>query len=126
MVAFRRRSWELAVAQMDGPAENRNVWWIPSALTGKRKRAPLPTLVGPGGQPLGRPLEKAEFLTDSLERQFAPNPSKNPAFTEQICREVERFLSAGITVHPEPISPEEVSERIVQLKPCLLYTSRCV
>ena len=56
-------------------------------------------------------------MADSLERQFAPNPSKNPAFSERICREVERFLSAGITVQPELISSEEVSERIVQLKP---------
>ena len=59
--------------------------------------------------------EKAEFLPDWFERHFAPNATKNPAFVEHICREVERFLSASITVETQRISSEEVTEKMVQL-----------
>lgn len=35
-----------------------SLYRIPSALTKKRRRAPIPTIVGP----FGRPEEKAEYL----------------------------------------------------------------
>lgn len=62
------------MVKMDGPAENRNLWRIPSPLTGKRRRIPISTLTGSGGQIRGRLEEKAEFLVGCFEQQFALNP----------------------------------------------------
>ena len=115
--SFRRRCWELAVAEMDGPAEDRNPWRIPSALTGKRRRAQLPALTGPAGQILGRPEEKAEFLAGCFEQQFAPNPASNAAFANRVQHEIHRYLELPITAVPEPITEEEVSDRLVELQP---------
>ena len=71
---------------MDGPAENRNVWWIPSVLSGKRKRVPLPA-----------PVSYTHL--DVYKRQ-------DWDFDEQVEIAVEDFLSLPITAEPEPISLE--------------------
>ena len=90
---------------------------IPTALTGRRRRPPLPAIVGPFGRLLGRPEEKAEYLGLCFERQFAPNPPMDWDFDEQVEMAMEGFLSLPITAEPEPISLGEVSDRLAELQP---------
>ena len=136
--AFRRSCWELDVARTGDADPQSHPYRMPPALTGRRRRPPLPAIVGPFGRPLGRPEEKAEYLGLCFERQFAPNPPMDWDFDEQVEMAVEDFLSLPITAEPEPIYLEEVSDRLAELQPrkapgpdgvtntCLLYTSRCV
>ena len=64
-----------------------------------------------------RDREKAEYLGACFERQFAPNPPMDWDFDEQVEMAVEDFLSLPITTEPEPISLEEVSDRLAELPP---------
>ena len=90
---------------------------IPSALTGRRRRPPLSVIVGPFGRLLGRPEKKVEYLGLCFERQFALNLPMDWDFDEQVEMAVEDFLSLPITAEPEPISLEEVSDRLAELQP---------
>lgn len=116
--AFRRTCWEYAVSRVaDSPEEDASAWRIPTALTGKKRRATIPAISGPLGQLLGRPEEKSEYLSAVMERQFAPNPPSDRHFEEDISDEIEEMLRLPITSRPEPTTVEEVAERLLALRP---------
>ena len=50
------------------------------------------------------------------KRQVHSQSVQELGITERICHEEERFLSDYITAEPEPISTEEIAEKIIQLK----------
>ncbi|GFV12124.1 probable RNA-directed DNA polymerase from transposon BS [Trichonephila clavipes] len=64
------------------------------------------------------PIEKAEVITDSLQKQFEPNTDvENPRFSAQIQRKVQRFLDSPTCMDLEKTSPSEIQGFIKNLKP---------
>lgn len=86
-------------------------------MAGRRRRPPLPAIAAPFGQILSRPEEKSKFLGGCLERQFAQNSPADWDFEEKISDEVHNYLRLSINAQSEPTTVEEVSERILALRP---------
>ncbi|GFS97919.1 putative RNA-directed DNA polymerase from transposon X-element [Trichonephila clavipes] len=64
------------------------------------------------------PIEKAEVIADSLQKQFEPNTDvENPRFSAHIQRKVQRFLDSPTCMDLEKTSPSEMQEFIKNLKP---------
>ncbi|GFT29512.1 probable RNA-directed DNA polymerase from transposon X-element [Trichonephila clavipes] len=62
------------------------------------------------------PLEKAEVIADSLQKQFEPNTeAENDRFTARTQRKIKRFLDAPTCLDLEK-TPGEVQEYIKKLK----------
>ncbi|GFU33721.1 probable RNA-directed DNA polymerase from transposon X-element [Trichonephila clavipes] len=63
------------------------------------------------------PLEKAEVIADSLQKQFEPNTeAENDRFTARTQRKIKRFLDAPTCLDLEKTAPGEVQEYIKKLK----------
>ncbi|GFV91248.1 RNA-directed DNA polymerase from mobile element jockey [Trichonephila clavipes] len=63
------------------------------------------------------PLEKAEVIADSLQKQFEPNTeAENERFTAHTQRKIKRFLDAPTCLDLEKTTPGEVQEYIKKLK----------
>ncbi|GFX26544.1 RNA-directed DNA polymerase from mobile element jockey [Trichonephila clavipes] len=63
------------------------------------------------------PLEKAEVIADSLQKQFEPNTeAENDRFTARTQRKIKRFLDAPTCLDLEKTTPGEVQEYIKKLK----------
>ncbi|GFW73989.1 RNA-directed DNA polymerase from mobile element jockey [Trichonephila clavipes] len=64
------------------------------------------------------PIEKAEVIADSLQKQFEPNTDvENPRFSAHIQRKVQRFLDSPTCMDLEKTSPSEIQGFIKNLKP---------
>ncbi|GFY15748.1 RNA-directed DNA polymerase from mobile element jockey [Trichonephila clavipes] len=64
------------------------------------------------------PIEKAEVIADSLQKQFEPNTDvENPRFFAHIQRKVQRFLDSPTCMDLEKTSPSEIQGFIKNLKP---------
>ncbi|GFU85141.1 RNA-directed DNA polymerase from mobile element jockey [Trichonephila clavipes] len=64
------------------------------------------------------PIEKAEVIADSLQKQFEPNTDvENPRFSAYIQRKVQRFLDSPTCMDLEKTSPSEIQGFIKNLKP---------
>ncbi|GFS76399.1 probable RNA-directed DNA polymerase from transposon BS [Trichonephila clavipes] len=64
------------------------------------------------------PIEKAEVIADSLQKQFQPNTDvENPRFSAHIQRKVQRFLDSPTCLDLEKTSPSEIQGFIKNLKP---------
>ncbi|GFU63229.1 putative RNA-directed DNA polymerase from transposon X-element [Trichonephila clavipes] len=64
------------------------------------------------------PIEKAEVIADSLQKQFEPNTDlENPRFSAHIQRKVQRFLNSPTCMDLEKTSPSEIQGFIKNIKP---------
>ncbi|GFX80972.1 probable RNA-directed DNA polymerase from transposon BS [Trichonephila clavipes] len=64
------------------------------------------------------PIEKAEVIADSLQKQFEPNTDvENPRLSTHIQRKVQRFLDSLTCMDLEETSPSEIQRFIKNLKP---------
>ncbi|GFW85717.1 probable RNA-directed DNA polymerase from transposon BS [Trichonephila clavipes] len=64
------------------------------------------------------PIEKAEVIADSLQKQFEPNTDvENPRFSAHIQRKVQRFLDSSTCMDLKKTSPSEIQRFIKNLKP---------
>ncbi|GFV68892.1 RNA-directed DNA polymerase from mobile element jockey [Trichonephila clavipes] len=73
-------------------------------------------LPGALGSVANHPLEKAEVIADSLQKQFEPNTeAENDRFTARTQRKIKRFLDAPTCPDLEK-TPGEVQEYIKKLK----------
>ncbi|GFX45033.1 RNA-directed DNA polymerase from mobile element jockey [Trichonephila clavipes] len=69
------------------------------------------------GSVANHPLEKAEVIADSLQKQFEPNTeAENDRFTARTQTKVKRFLDAPTCLDLEKTTPGEVQEYIKKLK----------
>ncbi|GFV17701.1 probable RNA-directed DNA polymerase from transposon X-element [Trichonephila clavipes] len=69
------------------------------------------------GSVANHPLEKAEVIADSLQKQFEPNTeAENDRFTARTQRKIKRFLDAPTCLDLEKTTPGEVQEYIKKLK----------
>ncbi|GFW38465.1 nucleic-acid-binding protein from transposon X-element [Trichonephila clavipes] len=69
------------------------------------------------GSVTNHPLEKAEVIADSLQKQFEPNnEAENDRFTARTQRKIKRFLDAPTSLDLETTTPGEVQEYIKKLK----------
>ncbi|GFS79659.1 RNA-directed DNA polymerase from mobile element jockey [Trichonephila clavipes] len=69
------------------------------------------------GSVANHPLEKAEVIADSLQKQFEPNTeAENDRFTAFTQRKIKRFLDAPTCLDLEKTTPGEVQEYIKKLK----------
>ncbi|GFT04970.1 probable RNA-directed DNA polymerase from transposon X-element [Trichonephila clavipes] len=76
-----------------------------------------PPLKGALGSVANHPLEKAELIADSLQKQFEPNSeAENDRFTARTQRKIKRFLDAPTCLDLEKTTPGEVQENIKKLK----------
>ncbi|GFV57474.1 DUF4817 domain-containing protein [Trichonephila clavipes] len=65
------------------------------------------------GSVANHPLEKAEVIADSLQKQFEPNTeAENDRFTARSQRKIKRFLDAPTRFDLEKTTPGEVQEYI--------------
>ncbi|GBM76246.1 RNA-directed DNA polymerase from mobile element jockey [Araneus ventricosus] len=81
-------------------------------------RTPLSPLRGAGGSTATTPIDKAEVLADSLQKQFQLNRDiENRPLTHTIQKEVSEFLRKPHANDLEPISAKEVADFINKLKP---------
>ncbi|GFT27528.1 putative RNA-directed DNA polymerase from transposon X-element [Trichonephila clavipes] len=63
------------------------------------------------------PLEKAEVIADSLQKQFEPNTeAENDRFTARTQRKIKRLLDTPTCLDLEKTTPGEVQEYIKKLK----------
>ncbi|GFS81366.1 probable RNA-directed DNA polymerase from transposon X-element [Trichonephila clavipes] len=73
-------------------------------------------LKGALGSVANHPLEKAEVIADSLQKQFEPNTeAENDRFTARTQRKIKRFLDAPTCLDLEKTTPGEVQEYIKKL-----------
>ncbi|GFW88945.1 putative RNA-directed DNA polymerase from transposon X-element [Trichonephila clavipes] len=78
----------------------------------------FPPLKGALGSIAVAPIEKAEVIADSLQRQFEPNTDvENPRFSAHIQRKVQRFLDSPTCIDLEKTSLSEIQGFIKKLKP---------
>ncbi|GFU21390.1 probable RNA-directed DNA polymerase from transposon X-element [Trichonephila clavipes] len=69
------------------------------------------------GSVANHPLEKAEVIADSLQKQFEPNTEvENDRFTARTQRKIKRFRDAHTCLDLEKTTPGEVQEYIKKLK----------
>ncbi|GFX84829.1 probable RNA-directed DNA polymerase from transposon X-element [Trichonephila clavipes] len=69
------------------------------------------------GSVANHPLEKAEVIADSLQKQFEPNTkAENDRFTARAQRKIKRFMDAPTCLDLEKTTPGEVQEYIKKLK----------
>ncbi|GFX81272.1 RNA-directed DNA polymerase from mobile element jockey [Trichonephila clavipes] len=69
------------------------------------------------GSVANHPLEKAEVIADSLQKQFEPNTEgENDRFTARTQRKIKRFLDAPTCLDLEKTTPGKVQEYIKKLK----------
>ncbi|GFX15731.1 RNA-directed DNA polymerase from mobile element jockey [Trichonephila clavipes] len=69
------------------------------------------------GSVANHPLEKAEVIADSLQKQFEPNTeAENDRFTARTQRKIKRFLDAPTCLDLEKTTSGEVQEYIKKLK----------
>ncbi|GFV95885.1 probable RNA-directed DNA polymerase from transposon X-element [Trichonephila clavipes] len=69
------------------------------------------------GSVVNHPLENAEVIADSLQKQFEPNTeAENDRFTARTQRKIKRFLDAPTCLDLEKTTPGEVQEYIKKLK----------
>ncbi|GFV34998.1 probable RNA-directed DNA polymerase from transposon X-element [Trichonephila clavipes] len=69
------------------------------------------------GSVANHPLEKAEVIADSLQKQFEPNTeAENDRFIARTQRKIKRFLDAPTCLDLEKTTPGEVQEYIKKLK----------
>ncbi|GFT09107.1 hypothetical protein TNCV_4105601 [Trichonephila clavipes] len=72
--------------------------------------------IGALGSVANHPLEKAEVIADSLQKQFEPNTeAENDRFTARTQRKTKRFLFAPTCLDLEKTTPGEVQEYIKKL-----------
>ncbi|GFV48987.1 probable RNA-directed DNA polymerase from transposon BS [Trichonephila clavipes] len=64
------------------------------------------------------PIEKAEVIVDSLQKQFEPNTDvENPRFSAHIQMKVQKFIDSSTCMDLERTSPSEIQGLIKNLKP---------
>ncbi|GFU79659.1 probable RNA-directed DNA polymerase from transposon X-element [Trichonephila clavipes] len=69
------------------------------------------------GSVANHPLEKAEGIADSLQKQFEPNTeAESDRFTARTQRKIKRFLDVPTCLDLEKTTPGEVQEYIKKLK----------
>ncbi|GFS64203.1 RNA-directed DNA polymerase from mobile element jockey [Trichonephila clavipes] len=109
---FFQSRWESHIAALT--PETGTLWRKISLFKNHLKTFPLK---GTLGSVANRPLEKAEVIADSLQKQFEPNTeAENDRFTARTQRKIKRFLDAPTCLDLEKTTPGEVQEYIKKLK----------
>ncbi|GFW02197.1 probable RNA-directed DNA polymerase from transposon X-element [Trichonephila clavipes] len=110
---FFQSRWESHVAAL--MPETSTLWRKISLF--KKTPQNIPPLKGALGSVANHPLEKAEVIADSLQKQFEPNTeAENDRFTARTQRKTKRFLDAPTCLDLEKTTPGEVQEYIKSLK----------
>ncbi|CAL1267288.1 unnamed protein product [Larinioides sclopetarius] len=95
---------------------SKDLWRKTSLL--RKPFKPIPPLRGEAGSVAIAPIEKAEVIADSLQRQFEPNTTNtNRILSQNITSEVRTFINKPHTNDLQPIRAREVEEFIQKLKP---------
>ncbi|GFV14694.1 RNA-directed DNA polymerase from mobile element jockey [Trichonephila clavipes] len=111
---FSRARWEKTIEELS--PEPGTLWRRTSFL--KKPFHHIPPLKGALGSIAVAPIEKAEVIADSLQKQFEPNTDvENPRFSAHIQRKVQRFLDSPTCMDLEKTSPSEIQGFIKNLKP---------
>ncbi|GFU93778.1 putative RNA-directed DNA polymerase from transposon X-element [Trichonephila clavipes] len=106
--------WEKTIEELS--PETGALWRRTSFL--KKPFHHIPSLKGALGSIVVAPIEKAEVIADSLQKQFEPNTDvENPRFSAHIQRKVQRFLDSPTCMDLEKTSPSEIQEFIKNFKP---------
>ncbi|GFT43336.1 RNA-directed DNA polymerase from mobile element jockey [Trichonephila clavipes] len=109
-----RARWEKTIEELS--PETGTLWRRTSFL--KKPFHLIPPLKGALGSIAVAPIEKAEVIADSLQKQFEPNTDvENPRFSAYIQRKVQRFLDSPTCMDLEKTSPSEIQGFIKNLKP---------
>ncbi|GFW85818.1 RNA-directed DNA polymerase from mobile element jockey [Trichonephila clavipes] len=110
---FFQSRWESHIAALT--PETGTLWRKISLF--KKPPQNIPLLNGSLGSVANHPLEKAEVITDSLQKQFEPNTeAENDRFTARTQMKIKRFLDAPTCLDLEKSTPGEVQEYIKKLK----------
>ncbi|GFT62345.1 RNA-directed DNA polymerase from mobile element jockey [Trichonephila clavipes] len=109
-----RARWEKTIEELS--SETGTLWRCTSFF--KKTFHHIPSLKGTLGSIAVAPIEKAEVIADSLQKQFEPNTDvENPRFSAHIQRKVQRFLDSPTCMDLEKTSPSEIQGFIKNLKP---------
>ncbi|GFY22540.1 probable RNA-directed DNA polymerase from transposon X-element [Trichonephila clavipes] len=109
-----RARWEKTIEELS--PETGTLWKRTSFL--KKPFHHIPPLKGVLGSIAVAPIEKAEVIADSLQKQFKPNTDvENPRLSAHIQRKVQRFLDCPTCMDLEKTSPSEIQGFIKNLKP---------
>ncbi|GFU73127.1 RNA-directed DNA polymerase from mobile element jockey [Trichonephila clavipes] len=109
-----RARWEKTIEELS--PETGTLWRRTSFL--KKPFHHIPPLKGALGSIAVAPIEKAEVIADSLQKQFEPNTDvENPRFSAHIQRKIQRFLDSPTCMDLEKTSPSEIQGFIKNLKP---------
>ncbi|GFW35133.1 RNA-directed DNA polymerase from mobile element jockey [Trichonephila clavipes] len=109
-----RARWEKTIEELS--PETGTLWRRTSFL--KKPFHHIPPLKGALGSIAVAPIEKAQVIADSLQKQFGPNTDvENPRFSAHIQRKVQRFLDSPTCMDLEKTSPSEIQGFIKNLKP---------
>ncbi|GFV46928.1 RNA-directed DNA polymerase from mobile element jockey [Trichonephila clavipes] len=110
---FFQSRWESHIAALT--PETGTLWRKISLF--KKPPQNIPPLKGALDSVANHPLEKAEVIADSLQKQFEPNTeAENDRFTARTQRKIKRFLDAPTCLDLEKTIPGEVQEYIKKLK----------
>ncbi|GFT85565.1 putative RNA-directed DNA polymerase from transposon X-element [Trichonephila clavipes] len=109
-----RARWEKTIEELS--PETGTLWRCTSFH--KKPFHHIPSLKDALGSIAVAPIEKAEVIADSLQKQFEPNTDvENPRFSAHIQRKVQRFLDSPTCMDQEKTSPSEIQGFIKNLKP---------
>ncbi|GFW34230.1 probable RNA-directed DNA polymerase from transposon X-element [Trichonephila clavipes] len=110
---FFQSRWESHIAALT--SETDTLWRKISLF--KKPPQNIPLLKGALGSVANHPLEKAEVIADSLQKQFEPNTeAENDRFTACTQRKIKRFLDTPTCLDLEKTTAGEVQEYIKKLK----------
>ncbi|GFU66525.1 RNA-directed DNA polymerase from mobile element jockey [Trichonephila clavipes] len=108
-----RARWEKTIKELY--PETGTLWRHTSFLKKPFHHIPLK---GALGSIAVAPIENAEVIADSLQKQFELNTYvENPRFSAHIQRKVQRFLDSPTCMDLEKTSPSEIQGFIKNLKP---------
>ncbi|GFU87607.1 RNA-directed DNA polymerase from mobile element jockey [Trichonephila clavipes] len=101
---FSQSRWEFHIAALT--PETGTLWRKISLF--KKPPQNIPPLKGALGSVANYPLEKAEVIADSLQKQLEPNTeAENDRFTARTQRKIKRFLDAPTCLDLEKTTPGE-------------------